>query len=818
MGTLFQDLRYSIRALSKRPGFTAIAIFTLALGIGANTAIFSVINAALLRPLPFTEENRLVVLQQTRVEEPEKDRGASYLNFVDWKTESRSFENMAIIGADESTLLNEGEPARVHGAIVSADFFKTLGIAPKLGRDFTPDDDLPGASDGQNSVMLSDSCWQSRFGGDLQIIGRSINLEGSPFTVIAVLPPGIIPLQKEPVDYWATVAVNGSISKQGAANASRGYSPYFGIIARLKSGVTLEQAKAELESVTAGMREKYRDTNARLGVSVTPLRELVTNDAGRLLWLLLGIVGAVLLIACANVANLLLARAATRQREIAIRAALGASVRHILQQLIGESLMLSLAGGLAGLLLSMWLVDGLISLLPKEIPRIAGLEPDWRVLLFTFGAAIITGILCGLAPALASARVDLSCALKEGGRSRQGAVLSGRLRNALVIGEIAVALILLTGAGLLVKSLIRLQQVKPGFETGNILTAQMVLPASRYLDDQMNPERINAFLNSLTEQIKDTPGVRDVSYAQSVPLTSIENSTRFDTPARPFPKGQQPSAELRFIGIDYFKTLNIPQLDGRDFTPRDNPQSPSVVIINEAFAGEYFKDENPLGKKLKLGWGGDDPKEIIGVVGNVRHRSLSDDARPEMYVPQAQFANAGITLLVRSNIKSESVIATVKNAVYALDPELPLTEIKTLDEYRADSIALPRFNTFLLSLFAGLALLLTVVGLYGVMSYTVTQRTHEIGIRMALGASARDVLKLIIGQAMQMAFIGVGLGLVASFFLTRLMSSLLYGVSATDPVTFTVISLLLAGVALGACFIPARRATKIDPMVALKYE
>ncbi len=815
---MIQDLRYSIRTLSKRPGFTAIAIFTLALGIGANTAIFSVINAALLRPLPFPDENRLVVLQQTRVDEPEKDRGASYLNFVDWKTESQSFENMAIIGADESTLLNEGEPVRIRGAIVSADFFKTLGIAPKLGRDFTPEDDLPGASDGLNAVMLSHSCWESRFGGDPKIIGRNINLEGSPFTVIGILPPGIIPLQQEPVDYWATVAVNGSVGKQGAANASRGYSPYLGAIARMKTGVTLEQAKNEMESVTNGMREKYRDTNAKLGVSVTTLRELVTGDVGRLLWLLLFVVGAVLLIACANVANLLLARAATRQREIAIRAALGASVRHILQQLIGESLMLSLAGGLAGLLLSMWLVDGLISLLPKDVPRITGLAPDWRVLLFTFGAAIVTGVLCGLAPALASAKVDLSCAIKEGGRSTHGGALSGRLRSALVIGEIAVTLILLTGAGLLVKSLIRLQQVKPGFETSNILTAQMALPGSRYLDDQMSPERINIFLNSLTERIKNSPGVRDVSFAQSVPLTSIENSTRFDIPARPFPKGQQPSAQLRFIGLDYFKTLNILQLDGRDFTPRDNPQSPSVIIVNEAFAGEYFKGENPLGKKLKLGWGGDDAKEIVGVVGNVRHRSLSDDARPEMYVPQAQFGNAAITLLVRSNVKPESLIATVKNEVYALDPELPLTEIKTLDEYRADSIALPRFNTFLLSLFAGLALLLTVVGLYGVMSYTVTQRTHEIGIRMALGAAPRNVLKLIVGQAMQMAFIGVAIGLVAAFALTRLMSGLLFGVSATDPLTFIVISLILTGVALVACFVPARRAAKVDPIVALRYE
>ncbi|HMY75107.1 MAG TPA: ABC transporter permease, partial [Blastocatellia bacterium] len=478
----------------------------------------------------------------------------------------------------------------------------------------------------------------------------------------------------------------------------------------------------------------------------------------------------------------------------------------------------SLAGGVAGLLLSMWLIEILTALLPADIPRISGLEPDWRVLLFTFGAAVLTGVLCGLAPAFTALKINLTDAVKEGGRGASASAGVNLLRNGLVVGQIAVALVLLTGAGLLVKSLIRLHQVNPGFETGNILTMQMSLSGDRYFGEGMKPERINAFLDELTGRVSRLPGVRDVSFAQCVPLTAVDNNTRFDIVERPAAKGEQPSAQLRFIGLNYFQTLNIPTRDGRDFTAHDNPQAPPVVIVNEAFAREHFKGENPIGKRLKLGWGGDEPKEIVGVVGNVRHRALSDTSRPEMYVPQAQFANAGITLLVRSTLKPETLIAPIKQAIYALDPQLPVTNIKSLDDYRADSLSVPHFNTFLLSLFAGLALLLTAIGLYGVMSYAVTQRTNEIGIRLALGAQIGDVLRLILKHGLALTLLGVTVGLGASFALTRLMGSLLYDVNTTDPLTFAGVALLLLSVALSACYLPARRATKVDPMTALRSE
>jgi putative ABC transport system permease protein len=818
MGSLLSDLRHSVRMLLKKPDFTLIAVLTLALGIGANTAIFSVINAVLLRPLPYPNESRLVVLQQTRADKPTDDRGVSYLNFNDWQAQSQSFESMAIVATDEATWTGEGEPVRVRGAVVSSDFFKTLGIATRLGRTFTASDDLPGADGGFNSVILTDSGWRNRFGGDPKIIGRKITVGEQAFTIVGVTPPGILPLQKEPIDYWATVAINGDAAKSGTANASRGYRAYLGVIARLKPGVTVAQARAEMETLNRRLQEKYQASNGKVGVAITPLRDLVVGDARSSLWLLFGIVGAVLLIACVNVANLLLARATTRQREIAIRSALGAGTRHIVQQLLSESLLLSLAGGLIGLLLSMWLIDVLMAMLPAEIPQITGLAPDWRVLLFTFSAAILTGLLCGLAPAFTALKTNLTDAIKEGGRNASASSFTTWLRNGLVVGQIAIALVLLAGAGLLVKSLIRLHQVKPGFETGNILTMQMVLSGDRYLDRQMKPERINAFMSELTDRVSRMPGVSNVSFAQCVPLTSVDNNTGFDIIERPSSKGEQPSAQLRFIGLNYFQILGIPELTGRDFTEHDNPQTPPVVIVNEAFAREHFKGEDPIGKRLKLGWGGDDPKEIVGVVSNVRHRALSDIPRPEMYVPQAQFANAGITLLVRSQLKPENLIAPVKKEIYTLDPQLPITDIKTLDEFRADSMAVPRFNAFLLGLFAGLALLLTAVGLFGVMSYSVTQRTNEIGIRLALGAQITDVLRLVIGQGMRLVMLGVLIGLAASMALTRLMANLLFEVSTTDPLTFAGVALLLIGVVLLACWIPARRATKVDPIIALRCE
>jgi putative ABC transport system permease protein len=822
MKNLFRDLRYGARSLLKKPGFTLIAIFTLALGIGANAGIFSLINAALFRPLPYADEGRLVVLREVRTDDPQSSKGVSYLNFVDWRAQSRSFESMAIATTDAVTFKAEGEPLRVTAAVVSADLFQTLGVRPLLGRAFDASDERGLANAGINPVILTYSAWRKYFGGEPKVLGRALTVNEKRFQVVGVTPPGIFPLREEPVEFWMTTAVNGNAADQESANGSRNFRAYPGVVARLKPGVSPRQAQAELAGIQAGLQSQYPKAMANRAVLVEPLRELFVRDAKGTLWLLLGVVGAVLLIACVNVANVQLSRAVARRREIAVRSALGASRWDIARQLLVESSLLALSGGALGLLLSMWMVDGVTALLPANAPRLAGLTPDWRVLLFTFGASLLTGALCGLTPALTATRGSLAEVINEGGRSAAGGELRGRLRDVLVIGQVAVALTLLAGAGLLVKSLIRLTDVRPGFDTRNTLTMQMSLSGERYDDPQFdgkmeNPWRANAFLSELTERVKRLPGVTDVASAQCVPLTGIENNTGFrilgDTRS-----GEKPSAQLRFISPGYFHALGIPLVAGRDFTDRDNPQSAPVMLVNEAFAREHFGGENPLGKKLGLGWGGDAPKEVVGVVGNVRHRSLSDSARAEMYVPQAQFANAGITLIVRSRANPESLINSVKQQIRALDPELPVTDIKTLDAYRDEALATPRFNAFLLGALSLLALALTLVGLYGVMSYGVAQRTREIGVRMALGAQTGDVLKMVVREGMALTLVGVSLGLAGAFAVTRFLRQFLYDVSPTDPLTLAFVTALLTLVAFLACWIPARRATKVDPLVALRYE
>ena len=813
MNSWLQDLRFGLRMLGKRPSLTMIAILTLALGIGANTAIFSVINAALFRALPYPKEEQLVLLRERKVGEEERlSNAASYLNFQDWQAQAQSFQSLAIFQTGEATLTGEGEPARVRVVSASADIFNVLGIPPMMGRGFKPEENIPGAAEGLNPVILSYDCWQRRFAADRKIIGQTVTLDKQPFNVVGVMPAGIFPLQTEPIDFWITTAYGGDPQKQGTMNGSRGYRAYIAVLARLKDKVSLPQAQAEMTALSRGLAEKFPVNNKAYETSVVQVRELLVGKAKPLLFLLLGIVGAVLLIACANVANLLLARATTRQREMAIRAVLGASRWQIIRQLLSESLLLALIGGVLGLVISLWGVDLLVAALPADVPRITGLTPDWRVLLFTLGAAMLTGVLCGLAPALSASRHDLSVAMKEGGRS--ATPTRGRLRNVLVVGQIAVALILLVGAGLLLKSFWLLQRVDPGFDYRNVLTAKVVLSSERYKD----AAQVRTFYDTLLTNTKALPGVEQASIAQSIPLTGNDNGTGFDILSRPAPKGQEPEARLRFIGLNYFATINVPQLNGRDFTERDDASAPPVMMINEAFVRQYFRGENPIGQKLQLGWGGDAPKEIIGVVGNVRHRGLDDQSRPEMYVPHAQFNTMDMTLLVKANTKPEALTQLITAEVRKLDPQLPITDIKTLDQYRADTVALPRFNLLVLSLFAGLALALTVIGLYGVISYAVTQRSSEIGVRMALGAQPLDILRMILQQGMGLVFIGVGLGLAGAWVVTRVMGSLLYEVSTSDPATFFSVALLLTLIAMLASFLPAYRATKVDPVIALRYE
>lgn len=820
MNQVTGDIAASFRSLIRRPGFALMVVGTLALGIGSSTAIFTVINTALLRPLPVVDESRLMFMRTFRSDRPYEGGGISYPDFEDWRARAKSFSSMAIVTTDEATFITSGQPARVRGGVVSADLFKTLGVAPAVGRAFLIEEDHGMAPSGSRPLMLTHSAWTNRFASDPLVVGREVVVDEKRFEVIGVTPRDLFPLQTEPIEYWVTAGVNGASSTPGSVNASRGYRAYDGVLARLAPGVSVEQARGEMDAIHRSIIAANPSADQRLVARVTPLREVLIGDGAERLGLLLGVVGLVLLIACVNVANLLLTRAAARQREVAIRFAIGASRWAITRQMLTESLLLASAGATAGLFLSIWLVRGIVALLPEDLPQLTGLAPDARVLLFTMVLALGTALACGLLPAISAARGGVAAVIKGAGRGLTEDVFRGRVRSALVVGQVAIALTLLVGAGLLVNTLLRLDRVQPGFETQGTLTAQLVLSGSRYAAADFRPDRLNHFLDALTERVRALPGVSEVSHAQSVPLTGIENNTRFtlvDGPAG----SDQPSAQLRFVGADYFKVLNIPVKEGRAFSPGDRPGAPNVAIVNEAFVRSHFGGANPVGQRLKLGWGGDEPKEVVGVVGDVRHRSLGDETRPEMYVPQAQFPNAGITLLVRtrSSVESpEALSAAITSVVRALDPEMPIGRMRSLESWRQATLATPRFNAALLSGLSLVALLLTLVGLYGVMSYSVAQRSREMSLRMAIGARAEDVQRLVLGEGMRLVALGVAIGAPATLALTRLMTSLLYGVGASDPFTYALIATLLTSVAGLACYLPARRATRADPMIALRCE
>lgn len=808
METLIQDLRYGVRMLLKQPGFTVIAVIALALGIGANTAIFSVVNAVLLKPLPFADADRLVIVYESNLQRGSTRSSASYPNFADWREQNHVFERMSSYHTSDFVLTGEGEPARIQGATVNADLFPLLGVAPILGRSFLPEEDKPG--DTGRVVMLSHRLWQTRFNADPNVVDRSVVLGGKHYTVVGVMPEGFqFPIGSDPVDLWSTVSVDSGMFEQRGAH-------YMRVIARLKPEVTLAEAKAEMDGIAANLERQYPDENTRRGITLVPALESMVGDVRPALLILLGAVGCVLLIGCANVANLLLARATTRHKEMAIRSALGASRGRVVRQLLTESVLLSMAGGALGLLVAMWGTDVLVSLSRDDLPRAAQIGLDGRVLGFTFLVSIITGVVFGLVPAIHSSRTDLNESLKEGGRGSTEGARRNRLRAVLVVSEVAIAIVLLAGAGLLIQSLRRLQQVNPGFNPHNVLTFSLGLPEVKYKPDQQVE-----FYRQLMTRINSLPGVRSASAVMPLPLGGDRMRVTFETEGRPIAKGELPATEIRTIGLDYFKTVGIPVTAGRDFTERDDKKAPAVLIVNEAFAKQFFPGEDPIGKNIKPGITADDNappmREIVGVVGNVKHMSLSAEVDPEAYEPHAQLT-FDMAVVVKTDADPHSIAGAVQGELRAMDKDLPAYNFRTLDEYLSASVAQPRFNTLLLALFAGMALLLTAVGLYGVMSYSVNQRTHEIGIRMALGADRGDVLKLVVGQGMTLTAIGVVVGLVGAFFLTQLLQSLLFGVSATDPMTFAAIAVLLAGVAMAACFVPARRATKVDPMVALRYE
>ncbi|MBA2341568.1 MAG: ABC transporter permease [Pyrinomonadaceae bacterium] len=808
MRTLLQDARFALRMLWKNPGFTIVAVIALALGIGANTAIFSVVNAVLLRPLPFAEPDRLVAVLAVNIKGGEEQfGGASPADYLDWRAQNNSFEGITAYSGGTINLSGGDHPEQFTGARVSDDFFKVYNTRPLLGRTILPEENV---LRGNRVIVLSSQLWQKRFGGDPNIIGKALMIGGRSATVVGVMPPEF----KEPsyAEAWSPLFMDSGELKPRA-------SRYFTVAARLKPGVTLEQAQAEINVIASRLAAEHVETNAGWGVRLLPLHERGVTNVRSSLLILLGAVGFVLLIACANVANLLLARAASRHREVAIRTAMGATRSRIVRQLLTESLLLALAGGVAGLLLALWGVEAITSLMPSDwrFPRLDESRIDGVTLIFTFGISMITGLVFGLLPALKASNPNVYESLKEASRTSTAGLRLQRLRGLLVVSEIALTVLLLVGAGLLMKSLVRLQQVDLGFNPQNLLTANVVPPLTqKYLQDD---QRARLYQNIL-EEVEKLPGVESVALNSGPPLASFGLNFGFEIEGQTTEVSDKKEAFYSAISAGYFHTMGISLGRGREFTERDNKAAPPVAIINETMARRYFPDRDPVGQRIKIKHYMSEPvsHEIVGVARDTKQMNLSDKTEIEMYVPFLQRPWLSTALIVRAKTNPASIIPSLQRAVATVDKDQPVSRAKTMEELMSESVAQPRFYTLLLGVFAGVALLLSAVGIYGVIAYTVTQRTHEIGVRMALGAQTKDVVRMIVGQGMALIFVGVLSGLAASFALTRLLSNLLYGVSATDPFTFIGISLLLSVVAFVACYIPARRATKVDPMVALRYE
>lgn len=809
MGTLIQDLRYGIRMLAKSPGFTAIAVLTLALGIGANTAIFSVVHAVLLRPLPFPESTRLLAVQTEDPKEGALHPGASYPDFFDWRKENRVFSRIAAYHDSLNTLTGIAEPQHLSGEIVSADFFATLGVGPEFGRGFLPEDEQPG----HQVTVLSDHLWRTAFGADRGIIGRGILLNGESYTVVGVMPPDFDFPITTPPELWVTLSADSNWFPQRGARI-------LNVVARLKPGVSLRQAQAEMGQITAKLAKEYPETNTRFaGAHLETELDSLVGDTRQALIVLFGAVGLVLLIACANVANLVLVRSIDRHKEIAIRQAIGAGRTRIVCQLLTESMLLALLGGAFGLILAEWGTAALAYLIPRSIPRISQIGINGAVFAFALLASVMTGIMFGLLPAVQAARTDLVEALKkEGGTGGSGGVRHGRWRGALVVSETALALALLMGAGLMIRSFAQLENVNPGFNPRELLTFHMDLPDARYSTVQ----QVN-FYHRLQENLQTLPGVRSVAQIFPLPLNGNQVGVGFLIEGRPVSPGNEPAADFRTVSPGYFQSMGIPLLKGREFWQTDSRDALPVVVVNEKFAQDFFPNENPIGKRITPGISDHAVKElpareIVGVVGNVKWRSLGGPATPEYYVPHSQCQFPGLDIAVRTQGDPSALVDAVRATVKQMDSDLPVYDVKKMDEYTSAAVAQPRFSTFLLGLFAALALMLTGLGLYGVVSYAVAQRTHEIGIRRALGAETADVLWVVMRHVMALVLLGWLAGAIASVALTRFISSELCGVGANDPLTFAGVSVILVGVAILASYIPARRAMRVDPMVALRYE
>ncbi|HKS39966.1 MAG TPA: ABC transporter permease [Blastocatellia bacterium] len=801
METLFQDIRYGVRMLLKKPTLVAVAVVALALGIGANTAVFSVVNAALFRPLPYPAEDRLAMVWTDNARKGEREGLTSYPNFSDFRDQNQSFQSLSAFVRSTATLTG-GVPEEIHGANVTTDFFSVMGVSPAMGHDFSSEDAEPGRAP---VVVLSHGLWQRRFGSNPDLIGQTIPFNQNSATVIGVMPRGFdFPGH---ADFWKPISVTPNMKTKFRMNV------WLSVIGRLKSNVSREQAQSDMNAVAAGLVGQYPRENEGLGINVVPLREQMVGKSQGSLLLLWAAVALVLLIACANVASLMLTRAIERQKEMAIRLAMGASRLRIIRQLLCENLLLAIAGGGFGLLLAWYGIRVLVALSPAGIPRLDQAGINRTALVFNLGISILTGLVFGLAPALQGSKVAINEALKEGSRTVAGGQ-GTHARRLLVVTETALTLVLLIGAGLMIKSFNRLQQVDPGFNPDHLLIANLSLPDSRYPDLAQQTE----FFQQLEARVKSAPGVVSVGATSSIMLSELEKvpfaiegkATQTETPRADLP--------INTITPNYFQTMGISLIKGRAFIERDSlDEANPVVIINETFARRYWPDEEALGKRFKF----DDPNfkspwfTVIGVVRDIRRMGLDAPFGIEAYLPTP---NSSMQMVVRTEGDPLTLASAIRQEVWALDKNLPVKDIRTMDQMMEGLVATRRLNMLLLAGLAAVALLLASVGIYSLISYSVAQRTHEIGIRMALGAQARDVLRLVIWQGMSLALAGVGIGLIASFFLTRLVSSMLYSVSATDPATFALISSLLIGIALMACAVPAHRATKIDPMVALRYE
>jgi putative ABC transport system permease protein len=808
MRTLWQDVHYGLRTLFRTPSFTLVAVITLALGIGANTAIFSVVNSVLLRPLPFADAERIVTVWSTSITRGTMKNNVSYLNFKDWQEQNRVFSHIAAYsGAGGILTGGDAPPEQLNGAAVTGNIFALLGTPPALGRTFTPEEEKPDAA---HATIISHSLWQRRFNSDSQIVGKQIVLDNNGATVVGVMPAGFQFFYGETKpDFFVPVSAGEELNEERGAG-------YLHVLARLKDGVTIEQAQAEMDVIASRLAEQYPEENAKEGVSLVPLYDDTFGEVKPALLVLLGAVGFVLLIACANVANLLLTRATRRSREIAIRTALGATRGRVVRQLLTESLLLSAFGGVLGLLLAWWGVDLLAASIPADVPRASEINLDGRVLLFTLTVSALTGIIFGFAPALQASKTNLSESLKEGGRTATGGIRRARLRSLLVVSEVALSLVLLVGAGLLIKSFLTLREVKPGFQADGVLTAIVSLPEGKYEDELQQ----TTFFQQALERTSTLPGVEAIGAVFPLPLSGNNMRGSFAVESRPPAQGETPVGDFYIITPDYTRAMGIPLLKGRTFTERDNDDAPKVLLISETLARRYFPDEDPIGKRLSVAMiGGQLSCEIVGVVGDVKHSGLDAHPTPQYYFSYGQAPMAEMTLVARTNADDPTRLApTLRAGVQEVDKDQPIAEINALNRLVADSVARQRFQMLLLVLFATVALTLAAVGIFSVMNFTVAGRTHEIGVRMALGAQRADVLRLVIGQGMMLVALGVALGLVGSFAIMRVMASQLYGVSATDPVTFAWVAILLTMTALLACYIPARKATMVDPMVALHYE